>query len=436
MVAIKEKPRLSGSCPMIYTWDGTGFRFITDVLGVAPLGATSADGQFFPTDHQEYVFIPGDALKEKDGAYQVRVTEELREVSFMDQIRLQAIDHPAGIDIITNEKFKSPPYPDFRLFGVHHPIHPIAALDQNGFDVRSKLLKRDLIYPDFRRSQTAVAELHSLDLDFGHAAPSNHAVLILDGWLDWADGSTFKAASQERKDLIFPYLQVKDATGNWKTAVDDMGMPSGRQKSMAVDLTGKFLTNSREVRIVTNLCLYWDEIYLIEDGAAPPVKLTSLPIHSADLHFRGFSRAVVPADRKDSETFDYNTVSATSMWNPTPGNYTRYGDVKPLMEQVDDLMAIMGSGDELQLRFSGLGLPRLPPGWKRDFLLLVDGWAKDADANTAFSQTVLPLPFHAMTSYPYPAGQSYPHDSVHNAYQKGYNTRPALHLIRSLREGG
>jgi hypothetical protein len=243
------------------------------------------------------------------------------------------------------------------------------------------------------------------------------------------------AASQEHKDLIFPYLQVKDATGNWKTVVDDMGMPSGRQKSMAVDLTGKFLTNSREVRIVTNLCLYWDEIYLIEDGAPPPVKLTALPIQSADLHFRGFSRAIVPADREDSETFDYNTASTTSMWNPTPGNYTRYGDVKPLMEKVDDLMVIMGSGDELQLRFSGLGLPALPQGWKRDFLLLVDGWAKDADANTAFSQTVLPLPFHAMTSYPYPVGQSYPHDSVHDAYQKEYNTRPALHLIRSLREG-
>ena len=28
---------------------------------------------------------------------------------------------------------------------------------------------------------------------------------------------------------------------------------------------------------------------------------------------------------------------------------------------------------------------------QRDFLLLVDGWAKDADANTAFSQSVLPL---------------------------------------------
>jgi hypothetical protein len=435
ILAIKEKPRLSGSCPMIYTWDGEGFRFITDVLGVAPLGASSGDGQFFPTDHQEYVSIPGDALKQKNGAYEVRVTEELREVSFMDHITLQAVDHPASVDIVTNEKFKSPPYPEFRVFGVSRRIYPVSARDQNGADVLSKLLKRDFMYPDFRRSQTAVAEPHSLDLDFGKAAQSNRAVLILDGWLDWADGSTFLAASQEHEDLIFPYLQVKDAAGKWKTVVEDLGMPSGRQKSMAVDLKGKFLTDSREVRIVTNLCLYWDEIFLIEDGAPPPVKLTTLPMQSADLHFRGFSRAVIPADRKQSESFDYASVSATSMWNPTPGNYTRYGDVKPLLDETDDRMVIMGSGDEIQLRFSASALPKLPQGWKRDFLLLVDGWAKDADANTAFSQTVLPLPFHAMSSYPYSTAQSYPHDPVHDQYQKEYNTRPALRLIRSLREG-
>ncbi len=40
----KEAQRLSGSCPMIWTWDGKGFRYITDVLGVAPLGASSGDG--------------------------------------------------------------------------------------------------------------------------------------------------------------------------------------------------------------------------------------------------------------------------------------------------------------------------------------------------------------------------------------------------------
>ena len=41
---------------------------------------------------------------------------------------------------------------------------------------------------------------------------------------------------------------------------------------MAVDLSGKFLSSSREVRIITNLCVYWDEIFLVEDDAPPPAE--------------------------------------------------------------------------------------------------------------------------------------------------------------------
>ncbi len=115
------------------------------------------------------------------------------------------------------------------------------------------------------------------------------------------------------------------------------------------------------------------------------------------------------------------------------GNYTRYGEVGNLLQAPDDMLVLMGSGDEVRLRFNARNLPPLPAGWKRDFLLLVDGWAKDADANTAFSQTVAPLPFHGMSSYPYPAAEYYPQDQVHRDYVREYNTRPALRLIRPLR---
>ena len=103
-----------------------------------------------------------------------------------------------------------------------------------------------------------------------------------------------------------------------------------------------------------------------------------------------------------------------------------------LLRDVDDQLVIMGSGDEVRLRFSALGLPPLPVGWERDFLLLVDGWAKDADANTAFSQTVEPLPFHGMSRYPYPAGEHYPQDQIHQDYLREYNTRPALRFNQPL----
>jgi tetratricopeptide (TPR) repeat protein len=433
VTTIKEAPRLSGSCPMIFTWNGESFQFITDVLGVAPLGASSGDGQYFPVDHDEYVSIPGNALKARGGEYEIRVTEELREVSYLDQIRLLALDHPANVQMVTNEKFKSPPFPEFRLFGVQQRVYPTAARDQRGADVRAALVQRDRLYPDsFRRDQTGIAEMHHLDLDFGNAARNNQAALILNGWVDWADGSTFLSATQAHRDLTFPYLQVKDAAGNWQTVVEDMGIPAGKPKTIAVDLTGKFLSASREVRIVTNLCVYWDEIFLIEDSAQPPARLTGMELIAADLHFRGFSKATIHPERKQPEAFDYARVTPTSMWNPTPGSYTRYGAVEKLLTEIDDRMVILGSGDEVKLRFRAAGLPELPLGWTRDFLLLVDGWAKDADANTAFSQSVLPLPFHSMSRYPYPAPEHFPIDAAHTQYQREYNTRPALRLLRPL----
>ena len=63
-------------------------------------------------------------------------------------------------------------------------------------------------------------------------------------------------------------------------------------------------------------------------------------------------------------------------------------------------------------------MPPLRAGWQRDYLLRVEGWAKDRDANTAFSQSVLPLPFHAMSRYPYPADEHYPDDALHRDYVK------------------
>src|SRR5206468_3807326 len=219
--------------------------------------------------------------------------------------------------------------------------------DQKGADVRAKLLRRDRSYPDsFRRDHSGVAELHHLDLDFGQSATDNRAALILNGWVDWADGSTFLDAAQESKDgLVFPYLQVKDGSGQWRTVIEDMGIPSGKPKTIAVDLTGKFLSASREVRIETSLCVYWDEIFLSEETGEPPVALTELAAAGAELRFRGFSQPVIHPERKQPEGFDYQTFMPVSEWNPTPGLYTRYGDVRELLGDIDDRLVIMGSGD-------------------------------------------------------------------------------------------
>ena len=299
-----------------------------------------------------------------------------------------------------------------------------------------RVLHRDKRYvDDFQHNYIGVARTHHLDLDFGKAAPDNRAFLVLNGWVDWADGSTFLQQAQAKNDLTPPYLQVKDRAGKWVTVIPDMGMPSGKPKTIAVDLTGKFLSDSREVRIVTNMCVYWDEIYMGENAGEPEAHLASLTPERSGVQFRGFSPSHIHPERKQPEYFDYSNPTTTSYWNPTPGKYTRYGDVTALTRDIDDRLVVMGSGDMLSLRFDYRQFPPLRAGWKRDYLLRVEGWAKDRDANTAFSQSVMPLPFHAMSRYPYPADEHYPDDALHRDYVKEYLTRPALRLIRPLAPG-
>jgi len=171
--------------------------------------------------------------------------------------------------------------------------------------------------------------------------------------------------------------------------------------------------------------VYWDEIFLSEDVSDPHVAPKQMPLLSSDLHFRGFSESRIDPRRRQPDTFFYGHVSPTSFWNPTPGLYTRFGPVDELLNDVDDRLVIMGSGEEVTLQFEPKGLEAPHQGWTRDFLLKVDGWAKDRDPNTAFSSSVLPLPFHAMSRYPYPVTEHYPRDAAHDYYQRSYNTRPA-----------
>jgi hypothetical protein len=419
----EEAQRLSGSCPMIWTWNGREFEFVTDVLGVAPLGASDGEGTYFPVDHDEYVQIPAAALRPRDGRYEVRITEELSEVSYVDQVQLIAVDHPAGEEIFTNEKFKSPPYPEFRLYSAKRRIYPAAATI-GAATVRERLLARDRRYADsFARTPLGTAALHTLELDFP-GAPSD-SVLLLNGWVDWPDGSTFRAAAQERPGgLTMPYLQMQDARGQWITVNADMGMPAGKPKTIAVPL--HWISDSRKLRIATDLCVYWDEIFLSETPAPPEANVRPLAPATADLHFRGFSASRIDPQRKQPDTFFYSPVSPVSFWNPTPGLYTRYGEVRELLQTPDDRFVVFGSGDEMTLTFD-VPAPQ-PPGWTRDFLLKVDGWAKDRDPNTAYSTIVDPLPFHGMSQYPYPASEGHPDPR----FLREYNTRPGLRLIRPL----
>jgi hypothetical protein len=118
----------------------------------------------------------------------------------------------------------------------------------------------------------------------------------------------------------------------------------------------------------------------------------------------------------------YEQVSPTGPYARQAGTYTRYGDVLPLLAGFDDKLAVFGSAEEVQLEFDPSKLPPLPRGWTRDYFFFANGYEKDMDFYAAHGDTVWPLPFRAMGTYPYP-GRSFPMDDAHLNYMLKYNTR-------------
>jgi hypothetical protein len=169
--------------------------------------------------------------------------------------------------------------------------------------------------------------------------------------------------------------------------------------------------------------IYWDQAVVAFDAPSTLVKIDTLTPLSADLHFRGFSRTYRKGGRYGPHWFDYDSVSKDSPWRPIDGSFTRFGDVRPLLDRSDDRYVIMAPGDEATIQFDASSATSPPKGWTRDFLLYTDGWIKDADLNTAFGNTVAPLPFHAMKQYPYARGEMYPSDPGHQQFMRDYTTR-------------
>jgi len=177
----------------------------------------------------------------------------------------------------------------------------------------------------------------------------------------------------------------------------DLGLPAGKNKTILIDLSGR-PRGAHRLRLRTNMEIYWDSLAYARPAADAVVRTTRLAPARAELRYRGFSRTSEDVTAHAPETPHYGQLANTvSRWRDLVGYHTRFGDVVPLVEKVDDRYVIMNAGDELALSF--VAPPPPAAGWTRDFVLIGDGWEKDGDFNTAYSKTVQPLPLHDRPDY-------------------------------------
>ena len=351
-----EEQLLKGSCPFLYAWDGEGFRFVTDLLWGAPLGLPAAPGAWVPADPSELVRVDGSWLTTASTACASPrscgrrpsstttgcgwSTTRRREVA-------SALDLPGAAGRGERHDRRGA-----RARGLRAVARPRTAADATSRPASppATSLRRRL------PRESLPGRGAGLDV---HLRPRRGArtagAPALDGWIFPADASLNLAVSQ-RGDYPYlpPRLEVETADG-WRDArFGPTHGPPGRQDQ---DHGGRHAALARRrpaLRIVSSLWLHWDRIgWMPLDERAADRRArrrgASRPSR-ADLHYRGFSALVRQAPNAP-HAFDYARVRLDSPWLAFPGGYTRYGDVRALLEELDDFSVVLAPGDEMALDF-------------------------------------------------------------------------------------
>ena len=424
VIAMKEADRRGSSCPVLFAWNGHKYKLVTDVIGAAVVGHW-----FTPTRRNtprpgEWIKVDGDALAPVNGKMSLRFIEPMEEVNYIDQLRLLAVDHPENVEVNPDERFlDDPPFATGRVVASEGARLPVGAWDGDGRDVLERLSKRDHKFASgfTPTPYDGFANLHALTLDLGDVKQVAPLKLLMTGYVNYFSATSLYAAWQAGVKPVSPFVEAQMPDGSWQRIADDAGFPAGLERTIVVDLSGKLPAGARRIRLMSNLEIYWDQV-LIDQSANAQATSAELPLARATLHFRGYPTQIEGASPGDLD-YDYDRVSLTGPFQHQRGNYTRMGDVTPLLTNISDRYVIFGSGEEIAAEFDATKLPALPAHWKREYFFYADGFVKDMDWWDASPFNVAQLPFHAMSEYPYPDTEKFPQDANSLDYQLNWNDR-------------
>jgi hypothetical protein len=381
---------IGSSSPLVFTWDGTKYRYMADVGRGIPRNVVGND----PTPLDDGSLVP------TDGAYSVKVTEEYNEIVYYDELALKTYDHAPGYDIATSIVRATN---DAAFTISETPSNPLlSCADMFGNDCLDTLKNTD----DTWSYDDGSTHLNYLTMNFGDLSAAEHITLIMKGARNFSQktGSSAKA------------VQVKNASGNWINAYTEAQLQSlgGTPLNRIIDLTGKFPTSDYTVRIGFGRTRF--DSFAIDTSAQVPVTVNTYHPASVDLGFHGYTAI----DKTNYWKHDFSTVSDVpeEMFATQRGNFTKYGDVTPLLQSTNDQFVIMHHGDMMDVSF-----PYVAPADGLERSSLIYSWATFKHAHDPMGDTVDLLPFNGMSVYPYPETESYPMTPENAAYLAEYNTR-------------
>jgi len=431
MILVVTYTIISGyaSCPSLYIWNGTGYSYITDVSNPGWLGYLShinSDGTIVAGggNPYDYVKLPKDLLAANNGFYDVTLSQRWDELFYLDSASLIVVDHPAGTDVyssLTNYLNKGETG-QFYTVSNDTLLSPVSATNEKGQNVLPYLLQKDGNYtPGINGIESTDwnnIQQNQLTLDLGNLTGAPSIKLVITAMVDWGSADTYyqyldmfkSAAAQglvpdDTPIMPSPYMEVLAANGTWIRIPQDRQIPipsDYNARTFTVDLTGLFPSDVSDYQVrFTN---FWNVTYdYIGIDTTPQQNITITTIK--------------PSSAVLSQWWESNSTSS--------GAFTRYGDVTPLLQDTDDMFVIGRQGDQVNMQFPTDNLSAPAPGMVRDYFFVVACWFKDPPGawGYGFTWTVDPMPFLAMSGFPYPSNESYPYDAAHLAYLQEYNTR-------------
>jgi hypothetical protein len=392
---ITETQRQLSSCPLLFAWDGQRYRFVSDLLGVGGIGYAIGAGEYAEPRPWENFLFPAGLLQPRDGVYEIKIGEPMEEVAYLDAVRLIAYDLPAGWQMVLDERMGiNDPQPTGQPRFFRRELLPVRVVDASGAEVTALLREVDARAPaigplDLRFvGRLATEQLLTLSFDQPLDDGPGEPLLVIDGWVEYPYSQTQFAAWQAGASFDAPTLEARGGDGVWRQLLPEFGYPAGMPRRMSVPLSG-LPAGTRELRLRTNMEVYWDRIAVVWSEGPPVLRRQSAALVGAELAQIGFPRRSTAAQRYP----DYDYDRRSPFWDVKyqRGWYTRPGAVEELVSHHDDAVALIGPGDEVHLRFKPPARA-LADGWIRYWVLEAYGWAKDRDLFTRDGETVAPLP--------------------------------------------
>ncbi len=393
-----------GSCPFLYLKNGSDYSYYTD-LGGEPLGTA----WFRPQKYTSGMYELGD-FQPTNGTYDLKVREVIPESDYFDLAKLALVDVPTGYGVLNTWSYTYPfnQAPTENFMTIQDPIAPISATDNYGNDVLPQVSAKDGVpVPIYDKVQNPIT------LDFGPIANPQYAKLIITGWAAY----DVNAALKPQNYLL---VQTQAPNGTWITR-ESFGSFIGDSKTIVFNVSGILQPDDAKVRIIapsSSSTIHLIDQVLLDDSAPVPFNVTYVDPSTATLQWGGSTNYVYA-------TIDHRHVNVTDDHNANIpddlmyGNFTKYGDVLPLLASADDKFVVMRSGDELHLQFNDIA--RADGTDRYAFLLADDMYTIKSSINGFVRDSIDPMPFHGMSSYPY--NGSYANESERQSYRSEWNTR-------------